>query len=242
MALDGLRKYMEMREKSQKAAPKPVIPEAKHSKWKSRIHARIERDLEYEKPRRFPFENGTVYCPDYILTRSYNGKRIIVQIDEYSATSNAQIYESFMREFGDAYHVIMVVHGGYLRDWNKIDMNRRMLFDEIWVADNIDDMVRSIKSRPALGNLDAGYIICPSCYKKADSMDKIKRDFVCRTESDGSFTVQPQCKDCLSTKTHKPASIPQSSRQCIGCGAPFETTAASQLYCNPCIDKIRSKS
>ena len=228
--------------KSQKTAAKPAMPEAKYSKPKSRIRARLERDLEYEKLRRFPLEGGTIYCPDYILTRSYNGKRIIVQIDECPATSNTQTYRFFMREFRDTYHVIMVVHDRYLRNWNEIDMNRRVLFDEIWVTYNIDDMISSIKSRPVLGNLDAGYIICPSCYKKADDMGKIRRDFVCRTERDGSFTVLPQCKDCLSTKTHQPASIPQSSRRCIGCGALFDTTAVSQLYCNLCISKLRSGS
>ena len=241
-ALDGLKKYMKTRRKSQKTAAKPATPEIKSSKPKSWIHARIERDLEYEKSRRFPLEGGTVYCPNYILTRSYNGKRIIVQIDECLATSNAQTYRSFMKEFRDTYHVIMVVYDRYLRDWNKIDMNRRVLFDEIWVAYNIDDMISSIKSRPVLGNLDAGYIICPSCYKKADGMGKIRRDFVCRTEKNGCFTVLPQCKDCLSTRTNQFASIPQSSRRCIGCGALFDTTVISQLYCNQCIGKLRSRS
>ena len=89
-----------------------------------------------------------------------------------------------MREFRDTYHVIMVVHDRYLRNWNEIDMNRRVLFDEIWVTYNIDDMISSIKSRPVLGNLDAGYIICPSCYKKADDMGKIRRGF-CLQDGEG---------------------------------------------------------
>ena len=241
-ALDGLRKYMKTRRKSQRTTAKPTTPEIKSSESKSWIHARIACDLEYEKSRRFPLEGGTVYCPDYILTRSYNGKRIVVQIDECPATSNAQTYRSFMKEFKNTYHVILVVCDKYLRKWNEIDMNKRVLFDEIWVAHNIGDMISSIKSRPVLGNLDAGSIICTSCYKKADGMGKIKRDFVCRVEKDGSITVLPQCKDCLSTKTNQSTSIPQSSRRCIGCGESFNITTVSQLYCNSCICKLRTKS
>lgn len=144
-----------------------------------------------------------------------------------------------MKRFRDAYYVILVVDDGYLRAWNALDMNRRALFDEIWVADDVDDLVRFVRSSSKRFDESPDYSTCSSCHKIARGAKKIKRDFSYKTESDGTLTVQPRCRECLrKAKSQKPKRTRKFPVRCVGCGVSFRTTASSRLYCNACTTKL----
>lgn len=230
----------EKRPEPSRAAGRPAPPKrAKRRARKLSIRDKIERGLECGDVRRFPLGGGTVYAPHYILNRTRNGRKIIVHVDERHPSSRGRAYGAFMKRFRDAYYLILIVDDGYLRAWNALDMNRRALFDEIWVAGDIDDLVRSVKNSSKRLDESPNYVTCSSCHKIAGGAKKIKRDFVYKTESDGTITVQPRCRECTRrAKSQKPKRAHKSCSRCVGCGISFRTAASSRLYCAACTVKL----
>ena len=228
----------EKRPESGKAARRPTAPKrTSRSARKSSIRDKIERGLECGDARRFPLGGGAVYEPHYILNRTRGGRRIIVHVDEHHPSSHGRAYGAFMKRFRDAYYVILVVDDGYLRAWNALDRNRRALFDEIWVTNDADDLVRSVRNLSKWLGESPDYAACSSCHKIAAGAKKIKREFAYKTESDGTLAVQPRCRECMRmAKSQKPKRARKPCR-CVGCGASFRA-APSRLYCDACTAKL----
>ena len=222
------------------AAGRPAPPKrAKRSARKLSIRDKIERGLECGDARRFPLGGGAVYAPHYILNRARNGRRIIVHVDESHPSSHGRAYGAFMKKFRGAYHVILVVDDGYLRAWNALDGNKRALFDEIWVAGDADELVRSVRNSSEPLGASPDFVTCPFCHKIARGGKKIKRDFAYKTESDGTLAVRPRCRECTRrAKSQKPKRARKSCGRCVGCGASFRTATPSRLYCNACTAKL----
>lgn len=231
-ALHKLKKYRGY-QKPTKIKNRTTKPKTM-SKWEYKIHTKIDRAIDCEDSRIFPLYDGTVYRSDYILTRMRNGKKIIVILGEHPTSSRMHTYRSFMKKFKTAYYVIIIVKDSDLRTWNKNNLSRRILFDEIWVDDDIAYMIKSIKK-----SQDAEYLntICNSCNKRVQNITMLKRDFIYSTKKDGSLAVEPLCRKCLKNKSFKPKLFVTRPAKCVGCGASFNATEASQLYCNICLAK-----
>ena len=227
MALYDLKKYMKKRQKTRPANPKTATDP------KSDVHKKIEKSFKFEAARKFPLEGGVAYSPDYILTKTHNGKKIIIHVDVNVVDANVSTYKLFMKLFRNAYYVIMVVSDGQLRAWNEKDKNRHILFDEIWTADNVSYMIESVKN-PCGIDLSTDLVVCQICHRQAKGIKKIKNNFAYKTESDGLLTIQPYCRKCSKTCSRRGNPIPESTIKCIGCGMPFRTQVASQIYCDPC--------
>jgi len=209
-----------------------------HDTWKSNISAKIERALDHDGPRRFCLADGIVYQPDHILSHTIQGKKVIIQVDEEKTDQAIARYKSFMKMLGNAYFVIAVVRGEYLRQWNEADGGAGIQTDEIWVGDDVSDLIERIKNPRDRASLTA---TCTACGRIARDPVKIKRYFPYRIAGGGSVVAERQCRVCKqaneSSKTEYAAA---KSHKCIGCGEVFETRIASELYCFKCTEKIRS--
>ena len=238
-AFYDLKKYLRSKNKPEPAPErklKPAPEKASHSRWETKIREMIERSLEQDDTRVFPLDGGMTYRPDYILSHVRDGRKTIVQIDEEITDLAVARYRSFMKRLGNAYFMIAVVKDGQLRKWNDADQGRGMLYDEVWVGDDVSDMIRRIKNPPKTVSHVA---ICSACNKTLDDIAKIKRDFPYRVKEDGSIDVNSKCRVCKEAhETTKPKYTIRTSHKCIGCGIQFSTTIASCLYCDQCTQKL----
>ncbi len=218
-----------------KKTPK-VTNDTTHDAWSSKIRRKID-SLNCDKSRIFPLGDIT-FTPDYILKLSYEGKQIIVHIDRNFTNSATEKYKSFMEKFKTAYYFILVVSDNDLRRWNTTNMGRRILFDEIWVGEDVTDMIKNIQK---LSEQTTNKImVCSKCYKKIEGIQKIKSHFSYQTKEDGSLLINSICRKCVEIPQPTITHIPKSTYKCIGCGSDFDTTIASQLYCDVCNDKLQS--
>ena len=232
-ASHDLKKYL-----SRKRKLEPAPERTPYSKWEAKIREKIERNLEQDDVRVFPLDGNVTYRPDYILSHVRDGRKTIVQIDEEITDSAVARYKSFMKKLGNAYFMIAVVSDGQLRKWNDADQGRNILFNEIWVGEDISDMICRIKNPPKT----ISYVVtCSACNKTVDDIVKIKRDFPYRVKEDGSIDINSQCRVCKGAcEATKTKHTLRTSHKCIGCAIQFSTTIASCLYCDQCTQKLNS--
>ena len=240
MALYDLKKHMKKSRKTKSTNPKTKSTNPKIAmKPKSITHKKIERKFRFEDARKFPLQGNVVYIPNYILTQTRHGKKIIIQVDVGMVDSNVSIYRMFMKSFKNTYYMIMVVSDGQLRAWNERDKNRHILFDEIWTVDNVDDMIESITNLRSIES-SSDLAVCSICHRQAKGIKRIKNNFAYRTRSNGSLTIHPYCRKCQEMRPREVALMPESATRCIGCGVLFRTKIASQIYCGPCENSLTS--
>lgn len=200
---------------------------------RSLVYKKIEQSFKFEAVRKFPMGDDVVYSPDYILTQTRNGKKIVIHVDISIVDTSASTYKTFMKMFKNVYYVIMVVSENQLRRWNEEDENRQVLFDEIWTVNNVDDMIESIRNLPRV-DIDSILATCSVCHKQAKGIKKIKNNFAYRTKSDGSLTIHPRCRKCQKNMYSRRVRLTESTVRCIGCGTSFRSKIISQIYCNLC--------
>ena len=255
--LHDLKKYLKKEKKrnrkkrrAEQADPKAAKPrtgapkragqaDPKAARASANAHKLIEQNFTFEDTRKFPLRGGVTYHPDYILTQTHDGKKIIIHIDEDVTATNISKYRMFMKIARNAYHVIMVVNDCQLRTWNEKNRDKRLLFDDIWTTNNVKEMIDSIKN-PHRFSSKTSTAVCRICHRRASDLKKIKNNFSYRTESDGSLTVQPYCRKCQKGKHVRKIHTSESLTKCIGCRMSFRTDIASQLYCNSCKNKFFS--
>lgn len=231
-ALHELEKYMKKSKNKTRSINHKIQTEPKSETGK-----KIQQSFELETIRKFPLEEGITYSPDYILTNMRDGKKIIINVDEDIIDVNVSKYRQFMKAFGNAYYVIMLVNDCQLRTWNEKDMNRGMLFDEIWTVENVNDMINSLKN-PHNTKPNFVLAVCQICNKSVRDIKKIKTIFPYRIESNGSIIIQPYCRKCKRETRPQIIRVQESSVRCLGCATSFKTEIASKLYCDSCENDI----
>ncbi len=229
--------------------------ERKFSPWELHVRHKLQKsNIKFEeKFRTFPlilYENTINYIPDFILSNhTFKNKKIIVEAHKDLTPQDVVKYGLFMKKFGMAYHLIMIVQYGQLRKWNEINQNERPLFHDIWTVEDLDHFIDYLKKHKTskILNVDLPqHAVCPICGKKAEGTEQVEKLFGYRKMKNGKTIVQSYCKKHRSSKNHinnpkleiKKQVISPTNRYCTECGGRFVTEVASQAHCNPCLKKF----
>ena len=243
-----------------KSGPKTGL-EPKHkpksnpeSVWVAKIrkYLQMENISFKEKFRRFPIDDERQYVPKFVLNNVACGTRhVVIDICEARPTeANTFELRSFIDRYETQYFVMLVVHDGYLREWNEYDQNRPT-FDEIWTLDSIPLLANHLQSVVKRGGgryVQKVFARCePSdgCGKTASGHNEVEAMFGYQKNSSGEMAAHQYCRKCRkNTNQDEIEDIPDEwgakNTYCTGCRSMFLPTSPSQSHCKSCLQEFRN--
>ena len=223
------------------------------STWMVRIRKCLQTEnISFEeKFRRFPIDGGEEYVPKFVLNDvSYGTRHVVVDMYETPPTKdNTAELRSFIDRYGTQYCVVLVVHDGYLREWNKCNLDRHT-FDDIWTSNSIPvlaNYLQSIVKRSRGGYVQKELVRCEppdGCGKTASGHDEVETVFGYQKNSDGKTMAHPYCRKCRrNVNRDKVEEIPDGweakNTYCTGCRSTFVPASPSQSHCKSCLQEFR---
>ena len=194
------------------------------------------------------------YVPDFILDKHrFHGKKIIIEAHQNLTDEDVLKYGFFVKKYSAAYHLIMIVTWGQLRQWNEISQRKHRLFDDVWTVEDVDLFMESLKKfEPSkIENIMLPeHKVCPVCNKEANDTNSVEKEFGHRKMKNGKIISQSLCKNCrsrerkiglnaLKEEVKKSKELGSSvTRYCTECKNRFTTKLASQAFCNSCLKKF----
>ena len=177
------------------------------SSWEKKILKKIRKsDLDIEiKFRNFPLhieKEKFEYIPDFLIKGFlYKQREVIVEAHEEISKEDVTKYRKFRSVFGAMYYLILIVKDEELRKWNEFDQGVQGVFNEIWVVDSVDLLIKYLLNKKREYSekmkLVPQIAICPAppnghgCGKKANDYDEVVRLFGYRGK-----IVQSLCRQC----------------------------------------------
>lgn len=87
------------------------------------------------------------YIPDFCLKNvRYKNKRILIGVHTKLRSKDVPKFRAFLDTYERLYHLIVVVSGQQLRDWNWYDDGEQALFHDIWVIDSLEFLIKYLQS------------------------------------------------------------------------------------------------
>lgn len=230
------------------------------STWEQQVVTKLQDEqIEFEtKHRRFPIKIDDIdyiYSPDFILRDILlKEKKILIEAHEELLDEDIKKFRKFMDVYGRMYHLIVIVKCEELRKWNKFDSGEQAMFHEIWLYDDLNDLIKYLKKisedyQKKINSLSSK-TICPlpnGCGVESIGYENIQRVFGYRKMKNGVIIPQSYCRTCRSGK---PRYIPDEDEHgggsysrtdpvgCIGCGIKFIQKSIEQIYCDSCHSKL----
>lgn len=112
----------------------------------------IGANIEFvEHFRTFPLKSDggfdIRYIPDFCLKNvRYKNKRILIEVHTRLRSKDVPKFRAFLDTYGRLYHLIMVVNGQQLRDWNWYNDGGQAMFHDIWVINSIEFLIKYLQS------------------------------------------------------------------------------------------------
>lgn len=226
------------------------------SLWERKVINKLtENKIKFEeKFRIFPIKiNNDLsikYEPDFLLEEyEINNKEIIIEAHEKLTEDDVVKYSIFMKRYFTVFHLIMIVKDNDLRGWNEISKSSR-LFNDIWIMDNLKDLIDWIKRQHTKKQDFKEQSTCPHCPTIAIGTKQIYKLFGFRKKKNGEKFTQSLCRECrglqlkLGTeglkdfrKMPKPELLTEDRRFCTGCNNYFKTKIPDQTHCIECNKK-----
>lgn len=223
--------------------------------WEEKIKKKLSTSgLKFEeKFRTFPLQldEKTVFqfIPDFIIKDLiYKNKKILVEAFDHFTENDAIKLRLFMETYGKIYFLILVVRNEELDKWNKLSSTHNPLFNEIWIHDDLNELITYLKykMKPIEEEKSSTIAKCPlpkGCGKQAKGETEIEKLFGYRNMGNGVIRVQSYCRRCRNKERrlerHKNQEMNQKYEPkevfCTGCGNKFITSDPSQSHCNNCL-------
>lgn len=229
------------------------LEEVRLSKWEKQVFSVLEKNgIKFEKKfRKFPLKiSDTItipYVPDFLLNDYEIGrKEIIIEAHEKITQDEIAVNSTFMKDYHDAFYLIMVVRDVDIRAWNEAN-NENRLFHEICAINGLDWLVNFLKKQKKKKLMEAK---CPTCHAVAIGYIQVQTKFGLRKKRNGDEFPQSLCMDCrkderkLGTVGLKDK-INNSQRDlgigitrfCTCCNGKFITKKADVRFCEKCLEK-----